>query len=104
MKKIIDELVYDTEKANVIGSYSKGWYGDSNAWDATLYITKVSKRYFVAGLSNLITRYAQFGQIPGLKIQEETVIPMTKEEAFIWAERFLSKEEVEAAFGNIQDA
>jgi hypothetical protein len=109
MKKIINGLRYDSEKAVEIGFYSninKGAtsHRDFNWWEATLYKTKRSGRYFIVGEGGAMSRFSQStGQNSwsgGIDL-----IPMTKEQALEWAEQFLDPDEVEEHFGkDIQDA
>lgn len=104
MKKIINGLRYDTDNAVIIGSASYGYGRDFSAWDATLYKTPKSGRFFLAGEGGPMTI---FGRSTG---QNETqggtgLIPMDKNEALAWAEHQLTPEEVEKGFGtDVQDA
>ena len=105
MKKIIGGLRYDTEKAILIGEYHTPGIGtsDFNYWNAGLYVTPKSGRYFLAGEGHGNTRFASsYGNSRGWG---SDIIPMDSIEALDWAEKYLSAEEVEAAFSkDIQDA
>lgn len=105
MKAIINGLRYDTTKATLIGEASSDEVrSDFRYWSAGLYVTSRSKRYFLAGEGGAMTRWAQSaGQNSwsggsGIK-------PLDEADAREWAERYLTTEEVEAAFvASISDA
>jgi hypothetical protein len=105
MKAIINGLRYDTEKATLIGE--SGYCGsrsDFQWWEAVLYRTPRSGRYFLAGHGGPMTRWATSTGLnswtggSGIK-------PLDKDDALEWAERNLTTTEVEAGFGKvIEDA
>jgi hypothetical protein len=105
MKAIINGLRYDTEKAVCVGEESTSHLSRSDFgwWSAGLYRTPRAGRYFLAGEGGPMTRFAHHvknGAWGGSKL-----IPMSREEAREWAERYLSTDEVEAGFAaEIQDA
>lgn len=86
MKKTINGLRYDTENAIFIGEYYNG--NDVNAfsyWEASLYKTKRSSRFFLAGSGGPMTEYAS--------------------EALKWAEQYLDQEKIDEYFFDlIEDA
>jgi hypothetical protein len=109
MKKIVNGLRYDTEKAVEIGSYDNIGHGcdsisDFRYWNATLYRTPRSGRYFLAGEGGAMSRFSQsVGQNSWGRGSD--LIPMTREEALAWAEQFLDSEAIEEHFpDDIQDA
>lgn len=99
MHAIINGLRYNTETATLIGQGgSNTSSSDFRDWSGGLYKTK-SGRYFVAGRGGPMTMFAHSvgdGYSGGSKI-----IPMDAEEALEWAERHLSNDEIEAAFGDV---
>jgi hypothetical protein len=104
MKSIINGLRYDTEKAVLIGKASYGYSGDFQRWEAGLYRTPRSGRFFLAGSGGAMTQWSQ-------KIDNNSwtggsgIKPMNTDDAREWAERYLSAAEVEAGFAEaIQDA
>lgn len=105
MKKVINGLRYNTEKAVKIGEYYTSGIGrnDFNYWEAALYKTPRSGRFFLAGEGHGMTRFAgTYGNMQGWG---EGLEPMSKEEALAWAEQYLTPEEIEEHFGeDIQDA
>lgn len=107
MKKIIDGLRYDSEKAVEIGAAdSLGSEADSvtdfRYWEAKLYRTKRSGRYFIVGEGGPMTRFSQSaGQ--NTWTAGADLIPIGEDEARQWAERYLSPDIVEEYF-TIQDA
>jgi len=105
MKAIINGLRYDTETATLVGEARAGCpASDFGYWEAGLYRTPRSGRYFVAGHGGPMT---QFGRPApgGGRGGGERVTPMTKDEAFAWAQEYLNDDEIEAAFADaIKDA
>ena len=104
MKKIINGLRYDTEKAIEIGYHSSGHHsGDFQGWHATLYRTPRSNRYFLAGEGGAMSRYASHhGNSMGCG---EKLNPLEKAAALAWAEQYLDADAIEKHFGDaIQDA
>jgi hypothetical protein len=103
MKAIINGLRYDTDKAILIGEASRGNRGDFSRWDAGLYRTPRSWRYFLAGEGGPMTQFgkgAPLGRTYGSRI-----IPMELVEAREWADHHLTADEVEAGFlAEIEDA
>jgi hypothetical protein len=104
MKSIINGKRYDTEKAVFIGRAYHGNAGDFNGWDASLYRTPRSGRYFLDGHGGPMTRWAR-------SVDRHTfsggsgIIPIDNDEALTWAEHNLSVELVEKHFGKrIEDA
>ena len=108
MKRIIEGIRYDTDKAVEVGTFNNQGIGatsrsDFNWWQATLYRTPRSGRYFLAGEGGPMTR---FGKPTGDgTTYGEKVIPLSKQEALEWAEQHLDPETVEQFFGDeIEDA
>ncbi len=109
MKKTINGLRYDSEKAIEIGFYSNigkeaKSREDFTAFEATLEKTPRSNRYFLSGAGGPQTRFAQSaGQntwTGGIDI-----IPLTRGDALAWAERYLGADVVETHFGDdLEDA
>lgn len=104
MKAIINGFRYDTDKAIKVGSASNGYGRDLSSWDATLYVTKTARRYFLAGRGGPMTRYARSLGDNNTSGGEQ-IDPMSKEQALAWAEQYLDADEIEAGFADaIQDA
>lgn len=104
MKKIITGVRYNTSNAVAIGRHINGEYvTDFSYWDATLYVTKRSKRFFLAGSGGAMTQFSQsFGNDT---IGGERIIPLSKAAALIWAEQYLDANVIEEHFSDsIQDA
>lgn len=107
MKKIIDGLRYDTDKAVAVGGHDHGNYpgsGDFSHWSATLYKTPRSGRFFLHGEGGGMTRFATHSPYGG-SCGGEKIIPMSREEALAWAEQYLDADEIEEHFGDqVEDA
>jgi len=85
MKRIIDGLVYDTEKAEVVADYYYSHKGDFNYIKEKLYKTS-NGRYFLYGEGGPKTEYFENvgnGSYSGGNM----IIPLTKEGALDWVER-----------------
>jgi len=101
MKKIINGFRYDTEKATLIGQYHTPGLGKSDFryWEAGLYKSPRSGRYFLAGEGHAMTRFAAHtgdGSSWG-----EKLLPLERDEALDWAERYLDTEVIEEHFGDM---
>jgi hypothetical protein len=103
MKKIINGKRYDTETAEYIADYSNH-YGrnDFRSLEETLYRTPKGN-FFLAGEGGPMTKYAR--PCGGMTGGGEDIIPLTKEEAFEWAEAHMDTDEIVGVFGDmVQDA
>jgi hypothetical protein len=99
MKKIINGLRYDSSNAIEIGSYDNigreaSSQSDFRWWEATLYRTPRSGRYFLVGEGGAMSRFAQSAGQNSWSGGDD-LIPMSKEEALEWAERYLDPEVIE---------
>jgi hypothetical protein len=101
MKAIIGGKRYDSSKAILIGRYcSPNYQTDFQYWEAALYCTKPSGKFFLAGHGGPMTRFAR--PVEGNSLGKgEKIIPMTPEEALAWAEQYLEPREIEMAFGEM---
>jgi len=105
LKRIISGTRYDTTKAECIGQTSAACSrSDFRWWTASLYVTPRSRRYFLAGRGGPCSMFS-------VRVEQNSwsggdgIIPLTKDEAFAWAQRELTTDEVEAAFDDmIEDA
>lgn len=100
MKKIIGGRVYDTEKARELGTYANaGSWRDFNHFEETLYQKKTGE-FFLYGEGGPMTRYAEpTGQ--NSWSGGDRIMPMTYDEAKVWAEEHLEADEYESIFGEI---
>ena len=105
MKKIINGKRYDTASAIEIGSYtSPGSSSDFESWSGSLYRTKRSGQYFMAGEGGPMSRFAQSNGQNSWSGGED-LIPMSKDEALEFAEQYLDSDEIEDHFADvIEDA
>ena len=110
MKAIINGKRFDTEKAILIGSHSSKHkltkYDDDEKsegaiaynWEASLYRTPQSNRFFLAGEG---VAYSSLGLTRSTGGERERIVPITKREAFMWAENFLTQDEIESGFADL---
>jgi hypothetical protein len=99
MKAIFNGLRYDTDKAVCIGAAVHGNRGDLSRWEAALYRTPRSGRYFLAGIGGPMTRFARHGSPEDPIRGGSGIKPMDAEEALEWAEQHLTHDEIEKGFG-----
>lgn len=104
MRQVINGKRYDTETAKLIGEANNIGSGcdsvtDFRYWSAGLYKTK-SGNFFLAGEGGAMSMFSRpaGGNSTG---GGEGIIQMDEREALEWAERNLSTEKVESAFGHI---
>lgn len=104
MKKIINGLRYDSEKAICVGSDSYSNPSDFHYWEETLYKTPRAGRFFVVGEGGPMSRYAKtIGQNQWSGGSD--LIPLNKAEAMRWCEEHLGSGEWEEYFADdIQEA
>lgn len=102
MKKVINGRMYNTETAVSLGEWSNGrGRRDFRGVEETLY-RKRSGEYFIGGWGGSMTEYARpaYG---GGTCGGEKIFPLTYEAAREWAEKHLSVDEYEAAFGPVSE-
>lgn len=104
MRTIIEGVRYDTAKAveiggtdNAGGSISRG---DFSFWQAALYRTPRSGRYFLAGQGGGMTIFARHCE-DGTRTRGERIVPLTEEDAFAWAQEYLPTAAVEKHFADL---
>lgn len=107
MKAIINGRRYDTDKAILVGTAGSDGnisVNDFSYWEAGLYKTPRSGVFFLAGEGGAMTRWAtpigNNGRSGG-----SGIIPLDRDEALEWAERYLPSDVIEQHFAaDIQDA
>lgn len=102
MRKVINGRTYNTATSKRVGSWNNGHYNnDFNYCREDLY-RNTKGAYFLHGEGGALSKYATHsGDSSGWG---EEIIPMTAEEAQAWAEKHLDGEEVEAEFGEQEEA
>ena len=102
MKKIINGKKYDTENAEILGYRNNDYFPeDFRFCEETLYRTP-SGRYFLFGEGGPLSNYAALQG--GGYTSSGRIIPLLEKRAQRWAERYLSADEAEAAFGAAEEA
>ena len=97
MKKAIDGKIYDTEKAELIGSYDAGLgTRDFRNFKEDLYRTKKG-RWFLAGQGGPLTKYARRAGNNGWT-NGSRIIPISEAEARAWCEHYMAVELTEKLF------
>ncbi len=99
MKKIINKKVYDTEKATLVAEYSNGLpSSDFRHVYEDLYITK-SGQFFLHAQGGPLTKYSE--SEGNLTWGIETIILLSKDEAYEWLEEHDKIEAIEKYFGDV---
>jgi hypothetical protein len=100
MKKIINGVRYDSDKATLVGEYATNLgRNDFRDWEAALYVSPKSRRFFLVGEGGPMTRFAKPVGSNGMTGSED-LIPMDRDEALAWAEQFLDTEAIEQHFAD----
>lgn len=100
MNKIIRGRRYDSDTAEKVGSFSRGFLGDSDYISEDLHRKKTGE-FFLHCEGGCRTAYAQetsYGVSGG-----EEIKPLKYEEARYWAEKHLTVEEYEKVFGAVKE-
>ena len=98
MKKIINNKLYDTSTARLMGKWSNGAI-DFTAIDEALYRKKTGE-FFLAGEGGPATPYAEPADRGGWRAGSR-IMPMTYDEARTWAEEKLEADEYQTIFGDV---
>jgi hypothetical protein len=97
MKSIINGTRYNTANATKICAAWYGYASDFSHWEATLYRTPKSGRYFLAGSGGALSRFAR--SLDGnTRTGGEGIIPLSQEDAFQFAQQYATQNEVESHF------
>jgi len=100
MRKVVNDKVYDTDKATLVAFDRFGAPGDFSAWYEALYITKKGN-YFLYGEGGPRTRYGRIVSSNSMGGGSE-IIPLSEEEAFAWLqEHDIDVEVIEKYFGDM---
>lgn len=99
MKKIINNKVYDTAKAELVGEWNTRWEDRLYRCCEELY-RKRTGEFFLYGYGGPGSKYAVSTGNSDWSGGEK-IIPLTYEAAQKWAEEHLTGEEYEAIFGEI---
>ena len=102
MKKVINNKVYDTEKAKRCGEYEPSPYRSDFHWFCETLYQKKTGEFFLHGDGNAASKYSKScGQNEWCG--SEKIIPLTYEEAQSWAEKHLDGEECISIFGEPEE-
>ena len=101
MRKIINGKSYDTNTAKLIGSRDNGEYGGLDFLAESLY-RKRTGEYFIYGRGGARTCYGE-PQGSNWWSGGEKIIPLNLTSASSWAEKNLTADEYEAAFGEVSE-
>jgi len=99
MRKVVDGKMYNTEKATLVGEYSYGGPGDFERIEEGLYVTQKGN-WFLAGEGGAKTQYARQVE-QNCWTGGEGITPLTRQEAFEWAQEHLDPDEYEEYFRDL---
>lgn len=91
MKKNINNKVYNTDTANLIGRIESET-SDSDYYFLEELYQKKTGEFFIHGFGNKLSKYGKF------EIGDEKIIPISYETAESWAKENLDKEEYSKLF------
>jgi hypothetical protein len=97
MKRVIDGKRYDSDNAVKVCDIWEGSRSDFTHLDCTLYQTKRSKAFFLAGRGGAMTRFSHTCQ-DGSVCGGEKIIPLAVSEARLYVEKYGKPETVEEFF------
>lgn len=101
MQKLIDGKLYDTETATKLGEWWNNYpLNDFNYCVEKLYRTQKGT-YFLHGDGGAMSKYA--GRAGNMRCGGSAITPMSRKEAFQWAQESLEAEEVLALFEDMID-
>lgn len=101
MKRIIDGKIFNTETADPIESYSNGLsYRDFRNMSETLY-RKKNGEFFLCGEGGPMTKYRE--RCCDMWSGGKNIIPITKDEAREWLERYSDVDTYIEVFGEPEE-
>ena len=101
MRKIINRKAYDTNTAEELGIWSNGYSPRDFVYTEETLFRKKTGEYFLYGFGGPRSKYAK--RIADGYTGGEMIIPMTQEEAELWAEEHLTTDEYETIFGEVEE-
>ena len=101
MKRIINGKRYDTETATLMGDAGHSYPSDFEYWREELYRKKTGE-FFIHGIGGAMSKYSRSVDCNTFTGGEE-IIPLTTKEAQKWVEKYLSAEEYEQIFGEVEE-
>jgi len=102
MKKIVDGKTYNTDTAELMESYQYGYTNDFGWFREYLYVTSKGN-HFLYGKGGPLSHYAE--HYDNSSMGGEDIVPLTREEAFDWAQRYNLVEVIGKTFSDMcQDA
>lgn len=102
MKKIINERLYDTDKAELLTIFNNGFsYSDLSFVEESLYRTNKG-RYFLYCEGGPNSEYFEWYE--GNRRKGETIRPLEIEEARAWGEKHMTVEAYFKEFGEVDEA
>lgn len=103
MKKYINNKCYNTATAKLLGDwYTKGLSNRDFAYvEEELYV-KRSGEYFLHGKGGAMSKYGKI--VNRSAVGSEEIIPLSYEEAKVWAEKHLEPDKYDKIFGEIAES
>jgi len=80
MQKRIGTKLYDTEKAELLGTKYVGEYGETTGYEEQLFITSRKQQHFLYGIGGTESPYIK-----------PTIIEITDDEAAVWKKENIKK-------------
>ena len=103
MKKIINNKLYDTETAKLVGEWGSGLgRSDFRYCEENLHLKKTGE-FFLHGKGGAMSKYCEISADGNERSWGEKIVPLTVDEAKEWAEEKLDADEYQAIFGEISE-
>jgi hypothetical protein len=104
VKSIIRGKRFDTERAEQVAKFGRGYAGDFGRFEEALYRTARGS-WFLAGAGGPMTQYSQVCDDGRSRSGGERIIPLTPEQAREWLEQHEETGAVERYFADeLEDA
>lgn len=102
MKKIIEGIGYDTQKATFLGQVNSEFSKEDIRWSVTeLYRTR-SGKYFIHGSGGPGSPYSVWDNESDAHIDGEVILPMSQYDVITWAEEYLPDDKLKSVIKDIR--
>lgn len=102
MKRIIENVSYDTKKSALLGRYENGFPKGDLRWSTEELYKTESGKYFLYGSGGPGSPYSVWDIELNTYIECEAIVPMSLYDVITWAEEYLSNIELKAVLKDIR--
>ncbi|MCI5954479.1 MAG: hypothetical protein MRZ49_07915 [Lachnospiraceae bacterium] len=101
MKKIINNKLYNTDTATLIGEYENGYSCSDFCHMAEYLYKKRTNEYFLYGTGGPLSKYGE--RIGNEMCGGSVIIPLSDKVARAWAMKHMDADEFINAFGDVEE-